>query len=396
MRDVVERIDVDALAAQVEADLRDEPAYRRFVHDDQLEDRGRSVIRWNLELFGRWLVDGQAPSEEDLARIGDLIRIRAEEGLPIEDGLQVYRRGARIGWEALLRLSSGEARLALLEGSAVYVAYVDLVADAFLAAYAERGRALVPDETVARGLLERLRAGNVAGAAERHEAERLGVALDGPLRPLAITVPGAPLGAHVERAARLRAAGILAAVDREHTPSSGGRDGDPGRGGEATPTVPGTVLALVAGPLDDRLARVRGTDVAGAIATETVFAEGPPTDPADLDAALVELKTLVALGAAAGRRGRVVADDFLVPLLLRQAPAAAVRIERRVLDGLDDELVATLRALVEHDFDRAATAAALPVHRNTLRARIGRIEQRTGLDLARTHDRGLVWLAVGG
>ena len=53
----------------------------------------------------------------------------------------------------------------------------------------------------------------------------------------------------------------------------------------------------------------------------------------------------------------------------------------------------TLDCLVEHDFDRAATAAALPVHRNTLSNRINRIRSITGLDVDQADGHGLVWLA---
>jgi sugar diacid utilization regulator len=58
-----------------------------------------------------------------------------------------------------------------------------------------------------------------------------------------------------------------------------------------------------------------------------------------------------------------------------------------------DELVRTLDMLVGHGFERAATAAALPVQRNTLRDRINRISEITGVDLDRADGRGLAWLA---
>jgi DNA-binding PucR family transcriptional regulator len=53
-----------------------------------------------------------------------------------------------------------------------------------------------------------------------------------------------------------------------------------------------------------------------------------------------------------------------------------------------------LRSLAAKAFDRTATAAALPVHRNTLLYRIGRIEEATGLDLQQYDDRELIRLAV--
>ncbi|HUC27376.1 MAG TPA: helix-turn-helix domain-containing protein [Streptosporangiaceae bacterium] len=54
----------------------------------------------------------------------------------------------------------------------------------------------------------------------------------------------------------------------------------------------------------------------------------------------------------------------------------------------------TLRKLAANAFDRSAAAASLPVHRNTLLYRIGRIEAATGLDLQRHDDRELIRLGV--
>ena len=46
-----------------------------------------------------------------------------------------------------------------------------------------------------------------------------------------------------------------------------------------------------------------------------------------------------------------------------------------------------------HDFNRARTAAALPVHRNTLTNRLNRLTEITGLDVDSADGRGLLWLA---
>jgi len=52
-----------------------------------------------------------------------------------------------------------------------------------------------------------------------------------------------------------------------------------------------------------------------------------------------------------------------------------------------------LDELIEHDFDRGATAAALPVHRNTLTNRLARIGELAHLDLDSAEGAGLAWLA---
>jgi purine catabolism regulator len=59
----------------------------------------------------------------------------------------------------------------------------------------------------------------------------------------------------------------------------------------------------------------------------------------------------------------------------------------------DPELSRTLDELIEHNFDRGATAAALPVHRNTLTNRLNRVRAITGLDVDTADGRGTLWLA---
>ena len=57
-------------------------------------------------------------------------------------------------------------------------------------------------------------------------------------------------------------------------------------------------------------------------------------------------------------------------------------------------LAQTLACLAANGFDRAAAAASLPVHRNTLLYRINRIEKLSGLDLDLHAHRELVRLAA--
>jgi purine catabolism regulator len=63
------------------------------------------------------------------------------------------------------------------------------------------------------------------------------------------------------------------------------------------------------------------------------------------------------------------------------------------LDGDHAELARTLDQLIKDNFEKGRVAAALPVHRNTLRDRIARISELTGVDLESAEGRGLAWLA---
>jgi DNA-binding PucR family transcriptional regulator len=127
-----------------------------------------------------------------------------------------------------------------------------------------------------------------------------------------------------------------------------------------------------------------------------VIAHGPPPIGTERGHALDELRDVVEVAAARGRSGEVEADDYLPELLLCHSTRLASQIRARVygpLEGNHPELARTLDALVEHSFEKGTVAAALPVHRNTLRDRIARISEITGVDLERVDGRGLAWLA---
>jgi purine catabolism regulator len=127
-----------------------------------------------------------------------------------------------------------------------------------------------------------------------------------------------------------------------------------------------------------------------------VIAQGHRTRRVELPDALDELRVVVEVAAREGRSGAVDPDDHLAELMLRRSPRLAARLSARVYDRLaaqDPELTRTLDALIERDVDRGATAAALPVHRNTLTNRLNRVHAITGLDVDRADGRGLLWLA---
>ena len=120
------------------------------------------------------------------------------------------------------------------------------------------------------------------------------------------------------------------------------------------------------------------------------------TRPAELSEAFDELRTVAEVAVREGRSGPVDADDHVAELLLRRSPRLAKRLRARVYEELaahDPELSRTLDELIEHDFDRGATAAALPVHRNTLTNRLDRVRAITGLDVDTADGRGTLWLA---
>jgi len=382
LRGLVERIELDQYAARVQRALEQMPEYQGFVDGrDDLDDRGPAGIRWNVEAFLRWAAAGGAPAPEALDRLREMAGARAAEGRPPEEGLAVYRRAMRAGWEAVLESADNRERAALGGAFDAALEWLDIVADVFEQAYAEQRDALVsPDERRARTLLERITAGAQPGSDDRRLAEALGFALADSYAPLAATVPGASAIEHLRVAAQLRARGLLAVAEgarvvalataADDGPSSGLADED--RGG----------LAASVARADHRV-------VAAAL---------EPAPAAALGDALGELRAVVALAAATGERGAVDADRWLAELLLIRSPRLARRLERRVYGPLlragRPDLAETLDALSAAGFERVAAAAALGLHRNTLAQRAARIESLAGLDLADTADRSRIWLAA--
>jgi purine catabolism regulator len=168
-----------------------------------------------------------------------------------------------------------------------------------------------------------------------------------------------------------------------------------------------TVVALfeAAGPAEART-------VAEAVA-EAVLARGPgarfglgmpEADPRGLRRAYQEARFALEAAAPGGRGAPVATVGDLGShrlLLARQEDAALEAISRGLLGPLADydhrqhgDLVASLRAFLEHNGNWEAAARALGVHRHTLRYRVRRVAELTGRDLDRAGDRVEFWLAL--
>jgi PucR C-terminal helix-turn-helix domain len=366
LREVLERFDAGAVTRRLEAGLSQLPAYSTFPWP---VDRG-AVVRWNVDLILRWIINGIAPDDYVQSELHELLRARAVATQPIQDSILVYRRGTRMLWEALLDLATDEDR-AVLTGAADTVwrcleDYLDMVVNVFAQAYASQEE--VPStagDRRARALFDRLCARLPVTVEDRDRATRLGFDLAEPYCPFTAQLAGASAAGHADLASRLRTAGALAFTEGIRVP------------GLAPPRFNWTAF------LDD---------------PRLLLAQDPPTARSRLEAAADQLRALTAIAARSGRRGRVRAEHFLPELLLANSPEIAGRIARRVFGPLDRpdaaDLAATLRCLALSGFDSTAAAAALPVHRNTLLYRVARIEKLTGLSLKDQGDRTLVLLAV--
>ena len=359
VRRIVERTDMDEFADRVLDTFWERPEFQRLRPP---REAVRAWVRWNLELVNRWLIESRPPSESELDVFREHARARAGEGIPADVVPSNFRAGARFAWRALLEAATDEERPALLESADLLFEYVDRVSRIYSEAYEEvAAHASAPaEEAAARGALARISADEAPRPEDHRLAERVGFELDRASRPFVVAAPRRGADYHAELAAALRRRRALAASDRRR------------------------VIGLSNRRLDwDALELDR----------RVLIAHGPGAIGVERGHALDELCDAVDAAVARGDTGRVEVDDYLGELLLRRSPRVGARIEQRLYGPLGPELARTLDVLVEHNFERARSAAVLPVHRNTLRDRIGRISELTGVDLESAGGRALAWLA---
>ena len=362
IRRIVERVDLDEFTERVLDSFWERPEYQRFR---PLREDVRSWVRWNIDLMVRWLVDGQPPTESDLERFRERARVLAANGMPADIVPANFRRGARYAWTAILEAAREDERAALVESADLLFEFIDRVSELFSDTYASAGPAatISEEERRARALIARACAGEEPSGEDLQLGERIGFDLSGAYRPFVMVAPAWSVQRHMTLAARLRARHLLAASEGRRV------------AGLANRNVPWRELGLY---------------------PRAAIAQGRRTRRAELVEAFDELRVVVDVAVRNGRAGEIEPDDHVAELLLRRSPRLATRLRSRVYDQLaahDPELTRTLDALIEHDFDRGATATALPVHRNTLTNRLNRIRAVTGLDVDSSDGRGLLWLA---
>jgi PucR C-terminal helix-turn-helix domain len=130
---------------------------------------------------------------------------------------------------------------------------------------------------------------------------------------------------------------------------------------------------------------------------EGTLALGEACPLADARRAFLATGPALEAALAFGRTGIVeLADLGPLPLALG-ADDLAEALERRHFEALDREgqsgrdVEATVRALLEHDQNADEVSRAMHVHRNTVRYRLGRFRELTGLDVRCTDDLVTAW-----
>ncbi|WP_432363315.1 CdaR family transcriptional regulator [Sporosarcina sp. UB5] len=88
-------------------------------------------------------------------------------------------------------------------------------------------------------------------------------------------------------------------------------------------------------------------------------------------------------------------DDIELIALLKSRPTQLKeRFTKRILDGLNEQLIETLEAFFEHDQAIGETANALDIHRHTLTYRLRKVKELTSLDPTLFRDAVLFHIAL--
>lgn len=366
--DLVARISRSDAAQEMHDEMRKQIAGYERLSAEMAEAEVLETCRRNLRLWFQWLNSGGAPPPDEVLAVRGSVRARAEEGIPLEDVLQAYRLGGRLGWQILRRHAGPDEQDVLLDAAELLMLFLDTLSEIVTETYLEERELLVSEEERhTRNLVERIVDGGPLTSGEIALAERLAVPVRDRYVPFAIAIHGASPRRHAALAARLRANGCLAVTEGDRVFGLAER-------------------ALEPSDVDD--------------GPRLLIAMTGETRRAALADAREELRLLVDHARRAGQCGVVTPESHAIELLLARSPRVGETLRERVLgplmrggDGAD--LLRTLRTLVRCGFDRARTSATLHVHRNTLAYRIGRIEELTGLDLGSPRDVARVYLALG-
>jgi sugar diacid utilization regulator len=169
-----------------------------------------------------------------------------------------------------------------------------------------------------------------------------------------------------------------------------------------TRAAPGTVVAA---RTDEMVAIVAGSvETARALATSCLESSSalvgagvgnPCESAAGVARSYAEARRALAAGQRMGQTASVFADLGIHRLLLRVPDVSDLRaFAEEVLGGLNREFVETLAVYFRENGSPARAAQQLNVHPNTVGYRIRRVEELTGLSLARHRDRLMAEVAV--
>ncbi|MFG1925832.1 PucR family transcriptional regulator [Cryptosporangium sp. NPDC048952] len=319
------------------------------------------VVRDHVRMFTRMLHSGEQPTRAELRALAR--QAAAASQSPVEELLRSYRIAAEAACRAVRAAAGPDDLPAVVTVTEEMMTYVNLTTAAIVqASLDDRDLRRSERERRFRRLFDALDGAAALTADLVELAEDIGLSTTGEYLPFAAAHHNAGVADHTRLAAELTAAGGVLAF------SEGGR-------------VDGICLS------QSSLERLTELD-------EVAFAVGAPASRGRLAAACHDLHVVIDVAVRRGRTGKVGLADFAPEVLVELCPEVSDALTARVYDPLPDDLRTTLHALVAFGFDRTTTAATLHIHRNTLLYRLGRIEERLGLDLSRAADQVAIYLAT--
>ena len=310
------------------------------------------------------------PSEADLEEAAVVGREAARFGIPADELLHSMRVGVRIFWLESVELAT-RRRL----DPATLIAAAELIwawADAVGLAAVRGHRATAVEEAV---YFERQRCsfllgvlqGSVTGSELRAGADLYGLPLDRKYVPV-----------------RARSFGPARSASQSE---------------RALRHAIGPTDAAVFCPLDDDLAGIVPSRPA-IDDPDVLVAVGRPARLPEIGPSYADAIRALEVAARFDLRGDVGLDDLSLRTPVTSETALGERLVARYLSPLRDgsqagaDLERTVRAYLEHGFRGEPTAQSLHVHMNTLRKRLRRVEQLTGLGFRDPAQIAELWWAL--
>ncbi|WP_051124787.1 PucR family transcriptional regulator [Amycolatopsis benzoatilytica] len=338
-----------------------EHLYRHMAH----------TCRELFRLFLRAVRERRAPRADELELFRERGRERGLEGLPVSDFLHAYLLGIEELWAEAARQSEGDLPT---YATAVLLDCLHQVLVTAISAHQEEFQAAHGDEREAiRALARALAAGEPAVELAARFDLRLAPAY-GALALRFSPDPAESAGDSVgRRLAEHRRVSQLLRHLRRALPDDALAALDPDGGLVLLPSTPDGSAAATAAAQHaiPQAQRESGVEITAGFAHAA--------DLAAIPAAVRQAEKLLPLASAPG--GVAVLDDHLFEFHLSHESAAVPKL-RSIASRLrgEPDLLTTLTAYLETDFNRRETARRLHVHPNTVDNRLARIAALTGAD----------------
>jgi sugar diacid utilization regulator len=369
------------------ARCRQVPSYRA-LSGPAVQALYRTVGHLAAGFYRRSIIEGRVPTAQEMELPIRTARLRAADGVPLDEVVRAYQVGLRLLWAHLIATAAADpsVRAELLERVPVTLTAHSTVVTAVIEAYVEeRGRLLGVRTQAFEGFLRLLVAPETPLAVIERRATALRLRLD-LCRSIVLFRPLASEDDHAVEAnvEGLRAV-LASATGREGTLIGLGR-------------FEKDVLALLALEPDSRAL----LDLLAMVPPHEghIGIGGAAEGAASLRRAVFEARRAVEVGRLVHPSERVhrYADLALLDVV-NVGSSTAEGYAARVLGalarpGTGATYRRTLDAFLRHGMRRKVAAAALGIHPHTLSYRLNRLRERYGIDLEDYEVRLRVELAL--